>query len=131
MGSVLATPLSDPIGVAPIQTILMSPPTEKRKKKKKTHNGFSPSRQVTKEMQKVCPSVTIEFGGLAIVKKIGEVQDFDLYFRTYPISGSVNALTRRIGRVSSNRALGHPNSPPGTTVETLQLTVDHAAEVFF
>lgn len=75
------------------------------------------------------PSVTVNSGGLNVAKKIEEVRDCDLRFRMSPTSGSINTLTRRIWRLSSDRALRRANSLPGTVEEMVQLAIDHAAEV--
>lgn len=72
----------------------------------------------------------VDSGGLVVAKRIEEVRDFDLRIKTHPTSKSINALTRRIGHVSSDCALGCASSPLGSAGETIQLAIDHATEVF-
>lgn len=75
--------------------------------------GSSPSSQAVGEAGKAAPAVTVDSGGLVAAKKIGEVRDFKLTFRTHPTSGSINALARKVGRTSSDRAIGQAGLPSG------------------
>lgn len=129
-GSFPATLRSNPIEAAPLQTIYATPP-KKKKKKKKTHERASPNSRVIEGAEKVGPSAVGDSGGSQMARRIDEVRDCDLRFKSYPTAGSIEALSRRINLASSSRALGCIGLPTGTVGETLQLAIDHAAEVVF
>lgn len=91
--------------------------------------GSSPGPQVLSESEKVAPVVTVDSSGLVTTKKIGEARDFELPFMTHPTSGSINALARKVGHASSDQAIGRADLPFGDACKTVQLIINHAAEV--